>query len=135
VLFALPDERAHYVRALQREDVDVDAAERDGLLIMPAFGSVSPEEFVARLEGVFIDVMRQRPGPFRFLGEPVAGLRSVQTIKAFLTLEHHCGTLAKRFPMVMLCAYDVRAFDGPSVLECLKLHHDTFAHELGYFLN
>lgn len=135
VLFALPDARAEYVRALERETIDVGAAERDGLLTMLTIGSVSPEEFIAQLEGVFIDVMRQRPGPFRFLGEPVAGLRSVQTVKAFVTLEHHCGALAKRFPMVMLCAYDVRAFDGPTVLECLRLHHDTFAHELGYFLN
>jgi excisionase family DNA binding protein len=135
VLFALPDAQAHYVRALQRENIDVDAALRDGLLTMLTIGSVSPDEFIAQLDAVFIDVMRQRPGPFRFIGEPVAGLRSVQTVNAFLTFEHHCGALAKRFPMVMLCAYDVRAFDGPTVLECLKLHHDTFAHELGYFLN
>ena len=135
LLNALPDDREQYVRALQRESVDVDAAERDGLLTMLTFGSVSPEEFIAGLERVFIDVMRRRPGPFRFLGEPVAGLTSMQSVKAFLTLEHHCGALAKRFPMVMLCAYDVRAFDGPTLLECLKLHHDTFAHELGYFLS
>jgi excisionase family DNA binding protein len=135
VLFALPDSRTQYVRALERESVDVDAAERDGLMIMLEIGAVSPDEFIARLEAVFIDVMRQRPGPFRFLGEPVAGLSSVQSVKAFLTLEYQCGALAKRFPLVMLCAYDVRAFDGPTVLECLKLHHDTFAHELGYFLS
>jgi hypothetical protein len=135
VLFALPDTREQYLRSLERESVDVKAAQRNGLLTLLAIGSVSPEEFIARLESVFIDVMRQRPGPFRFLGEPVAGLASVKSIKGFLTLEHQCGALAKRFPVVMLCAYDVRAFDGPTVLECLKLHHDTFAHELGYFLS
>jgi excisionase family DNA binding protein len=135
LLFALPDARAHYVNALRRENIDVPAAERDGLLTMLTMGAVSPEEFAAAFEADFIDVMRKRPGPFRFLGEPVAGVASVQTIKAFVTAEHLCGALAKRFPMVMLCAYDVRAFDGPTVLECLKLHHDTFEHELGYFLN
>jgi excisionase family DNA binding protein len=135
VLFALPNVRALYVRALERESIDVDAAERSGVLTMLSVDSLSPEEFIARLDGVFIDIMRQRPGPFRFLGEPVAGVAAVQSIEAFLRFEHQCGALAKRFPMVMLCAYDVREFDGPTILECLKLHHDTFAYEPGYFLS
>lgn len=135
VLFALPDVREQYVQALQREGIDVEAAKRSGLLTMLIVASLSPDEFIARLEGTFIDITRQRPGPFRFLGEPVAGLSVLQSVAAFLNFEHQCGALAKRFPMVMLCAYDARAFDGPTILECIKLHHDTFAYELGYFLN
>ena len=135
VLFALPDVRALYVQALAREGVDVDAAVDTGLVMMLSLIPLSPEEFIARLEAVFIDITRQRPGPFRFLGEPVAGLAAVGSIEAFLRFEHQCGALAKRFPMVMLCAYDVRKFDGPTILECLKLHHDTFAYEPGYFLS
>ncbi|HKV30465.1 MAG TPA: MEDS domain-containing protein [Candidatus Dormibacteraeota bacterium] len=135
VLFALPDVRAQYVRALQAESVDVEDAERTGLLTMLSVTAVSPEEFIARLEGVFIDITRRRPGPFRFLGEPVAGVAAVQTVEAFLRFEHQCGALTKRFPMVMLCAYDVREFDALTILECLKLHHDTFAYEPRYFLS
>jgi len=135
VLFALPDVREQYVQALQRESVDVEAAERSGLLTMLFVASLSPEEFIARLEGTFIDITRQRPGPFRFLGEPVAGLAVVQSVKALLSFENQCGALAKRFPMVMLCPYDVREFDGTTILACIKLHHDTFAYELGYFLS
>ena len=135
VLYALPDAKDQYVRALLREAIDVEAAVREGLLRMLAFGSVTPEEFVAHLERVFVDVMRQRPGPLRFLGEPVAALRSLSSVEAFLSMEQHCSPLAKRFPMVMLCAYDVREFDGQTVLETLKLHYDTFAHELGSFLS
>ena len=67
--------------------------------------------------------------------EPVAGLAAVQSVSAFLSFEHQCGALAKRFPMVILCAYDVREFDGQTIIECLKLHHDTFAYELSYFLS
>jgi excisionase family DNA binding protein len=135
ILFALPDLEEQYVRALQQENVDVHAAEGDGLLTMLHVECLTPEEFVARLESVFIEVMRRHPGPFRFLGETLAGLQTVQSVKAFISLEQQAGALAKRFPMVMLCAYDVREFDGLTVLECLKLHHDTFAYELGYFLN
>jgi excisionase family DNA binding protein len=135
VLFAHPEARERYVQALQREGVDVAAADRNGLLTMLSVPPLSPEQFIVLLEGVFIDITRQRPGPIRFVGEPVAGLAVVQTVKAFLNFEHQCGALAKRFPIVMLCAFDVREFDGQTIIECLKLHHDTFAYELGYFLS
>jgi excisionase family DNA binding protein len=135
VLFALPEVREHYVRAMQGESVDTHAVERNGLLIMLPVESLSPEEFIARLERVFIDVMRQRSGPFRFLGDTLAGLRSMGSVAAFLNLERQAGALAKRFPVVMLCEYDVREFDGLTMLECMKLHHDTLAYEVGYFLS
>lgn len=135
VLFAVPEVWDHYVLALQREGIDVDAAERDGLLIMLPVESLSAEEFIARLEQVFIDVIRRRPQPFRFLGDTLAGLRSVGSVAAFLNMERQVGALAKRFPVVILCAYDVREFDGLTTLEAMKLHHDTLAHEVGYFLS
>jgi len=135
ILFALPDAREQYLQGLRREGVDIAAAERAGLLTMLLVPPLSPEQFISLLEGIFIDITRQRPGPFRLLGEPVAGLAAVQSVPAFLSFEHQCGALAKRFPLVMLCAYDVREFDGQTIIECLKLHHDTFAYELGYFLS
>ena len=135
VLFAMPAAQEHHLRTLQGENVDVDAAKRNGLLTTMAVDALSPDEFVARLEDVFSDVARHTPGPYRFLGEAAAGMAATQSSKAFLTMEQQLGALAKRFPMVMLCAYDVREFDALTVLEALKLHYDTFAHELGYFLS
>ncbi len=135
VLFALPEIRDHYLEALNRESVDINAAERSGLLITLAVEPFSPDEFIARLERVFIDVTRHWSGPFRFLGDTLAGLRSVGSVPAFLDMERQCGALAKRFPVVMLCAYDAREFDGLTLLESMKLHHDTLAYEVGYFLS
>lgn len=135
VLFALPETRDHYLEALHRESVDISAAERSGLLITLAVEPFSPDEFIARLERVFIDVTRHWSGPFRFLGDTLAGLRSVGSVPAFLNMERQCGALAKRFPVVMLCAYDAREFDGLTLLESMKLHHDTLAYEVGYFLS
>lgn len=135
VLFAPPAAQQHYLQGLRKEGVDVVEAERGGLLTMLSVPPLAPEQFIALLEGVFIDITRRRPGPFRFLGEPVAGLAAVQSVAAFLSFERQCGALAKRFPVVMLCAYDAREFDGLTIIDCLKLHHDTFAYELGYFLN
>src|SRR5947208_17063928 len=98
-------------------------ADRAGPLTMLMVPQLSPEQFISLLEGIFIDITRQRPGPSRLLGEPVAGLAAVQSVPAFLSFEHQCGALARRFPMGILCAYDVREFDGKTSFECRMLHH------------
>src|SRR5437868_12806823 len=56
VLFAMPAAQEHHLRTLQGENVDVDAAKRNGLLTTMAVDALSPDEFVARLEDVFSDV-------------------------------------------------------------------------------
>ena len=36
--------------------------------------------------------------------------------------------IAKRFPLVTLCQYDVRQFSGVTILNTLKLHRDNFRY-------
>lgn len=38
--------------------------------------------------------------------------------------------IARRYPAVTLCAYDVRRFSGVGVLDALKAHRDTFRYPL-----
>lgn len=38
--------------------------------------------------------------------------------------------IVRRFPVVTVCAYDVRRFSGVEVLEALKVHRDTFRYPL-----
>ena len=38
--------------------------------------------------------------------------------------------IARRYPVVTLCAYDVRRFSGVGVLDALKSHRDTFRYPL-----
>ena len=38
--------------------------------------------------------------------------------------------IARRFPVVTLCAYDARQYSGVAVLDALKAHRDTFRHPL-----
>src|ERR1700681_205398 len=38
--------------------------------------------------------------------------------------------IARRFPVITLCAYDVRRFSGVDVLDALKAHRDTFRYPL-----
>jgi excisionase family DNA binding protein len=38
--------------------------------------------------------------------------------------------IARRYPVVTICAYDVRRFSGVDVLDALKAHRDTFRYPL-----
>jgi transcriptional repressor of dcmA and dcmR len=38
--------------------------------------------------------------------------------------------IARRYPVVTLCAYDARRFSGVGLLEALKTHRDTFRYPL-----
>jgi transcriptional repressor of dcmA and dcmR len=38
--------------------------------------------------------------------------------------------IARRYPVVTLCAYDVRRFSGVDVLDALKAHRDTFRYPI-----
>ena len=42
--------------------------------------------------------------------------------------------IAKRYPVVTLCQYDVRHFSGVTVLNALRLHRDTFRYAADRFL-
>lgn len=135
MLYATPAVRQEYLHALTRQNIDVDGAIRTGLLALLPIRACSAEEWIIEFERRFTEVSRRHPGPVRFLGEAVAGLKSVKSVTELLALERQLTALVKRLPMVMLCPYDVRSFDGSTVLETLKLHFDTFDHQLAYFLS
>jgi excisionase family DNA binding protein len=135
MLYADAGLRAQYLQALAGEGVDVDAAIRSGLLAFPPVKTVSAAEWIASFERFVADATRDRPGPIRFLGDTTTGLASVESPAELLILEQQLSAIVRRLPMVMLCPFDVRAFDGVTLLESLKLHFDTFDHRFGYFLS
>lgn len=132
---ATPGLREHYLGALRKREVDVDAALNNRALVFLPTTPATAEARLASFDAAFTEAVSERGGPIRFVGEAVAGLGSVRSLKNFAILEHGLDTMAKRFPIVMLCAYDCRAFSGTAVLEGLKWHADTFAHPVGYFLS
>jgi excisionase family DNA binding protein len=135
MLYADAGLREQYLRALAGEGVDVDAAVGSGLLAFMPVNPVSAKEWIASFERFVSDATRDRPGPIRFLGDTTTGLANVGSAAELLNLEQQVSLIVKRLPMVVLCPYDVRAFDGPTLLEGLKLHFDTFDHRFGYFLS
>ena len=127
--------RDEYLDALRGEGVDVEAALRSRLLVVLPLTRGSPAEEVGVFERAFTAGTRARPGPLRFVGDTLGGLAIVESAAALLVLEQGLTGLSKRFPIVMLCSYDVRAHPGETILDALKLHSDTFAHPVGYFLS
>jgi excisionase family DNA binding protein len=135
IVHASMSAREHYLRALRDQGVEVDAALRSGLLSFMPLRRMSLAAFIDVLDGMVVAASSRHPGPLRFLGEPASGAKSVGSTRGLLQLEQLFSVMVKRLPMVMLCPYDVREFNGVTLLEGLKLHFDTFAHPLGYFLN
>jgi len=43
--------------------------------------------------------------------------------------------MASRYPLVTLCQYDAREFDGEMMLHVLKSHPDMFERNMGAYLN
>jgi excisionase family DNA binding protein len=135
VLRALPDIREHYFAALRSEGVDAAESIRSGqLMIYPEIAGPASEQ-VARFEQLLTAASRQRPGPIRILAETWADVQTVGSVAEHILVEQQVGAVFKRFPVVTICAYDVRAFDAVSVIEALKIHSDIFGPQVGYWLN
>jgi excisionase family DNA binding protein len=135
LLYAAGAFRDECLGALESDKLDVTAAIKTGLLVLMAVRRTSVDDWIAEFERLVAEVCRDRPGPVRFVGDTTTGLRSVGSARALLRLEQQLTAVVKRLPVVMLCPYDARAFDGVQVMEALKHHFDTFDYQLGYFLS
>ena len=52
-----------------------------------------------------------------------------------MAYEEAYDRMARRFPLLTLCAYDAREFGGETILRMLKAHPDMFQQHLGLFLS
>jgi excisionase family DNA binding protein len=135
VLRALPTIREHYFAALLSEGVDTAKAIQAGqLMIYPEIPGPASEQ-VARFEELLTAASRQRPGQIRLLAETLADVETLGSVAEHMVVEQQVAAVFKRFPVVTICAYDVRAFDAVTVIEALKLHSDIFGPQVGYWLN
>lgn len=135
LLFATPELHERYARALREARVDLGAATESGTFSTLTVPRMTPEAWIANLETRLTQILRRRSGPVRFAAEVTAAVKSTGSHKGVLLQERLVTSLAKRFPVVILCLYDVREFDAPMILEALKLHTDTFDYGFGYFLS
>jgi transcriptional repressor of dcmA and dcmR len=135
VLRATPAVREHLFAALRNDGVDPAEAVRNGLLMLyPEIPGPAADQ-VARFEELLTAACRKRPGPIRLMADVLADVETVGSVAEHLVVEQQVGPLFKRFPVVTICAYDARAFDGVTMIEALKLHSDIFGPQVGYWLN
>ena len=84
------------------------------------------KDFELRLSGA----ARSGTQSFRVFGDTWE-MRKRTSAAGFVEYETGYDQLiARRFPVVTICAYDVRQFSGVDVLDALKAHRDTFRYPI-----
>jgi transcriptional repressor of dcmA and dcmR len=125
-----------YMSALRTLDgVDLDRAVASGLFWAVTFDGATAEKAVAFWEGKFNDILARGRGVIRHVGEMASVVRMFPSEDEMLRFEQAYDVMCRRYPVAVICQYDVREFDGLAMLRALKAHPDLFERRLGTFLN
>ncbi|HEV2084672.1 MAG TPA: MEDS domain-containing protein, partial [Gemmatimonadales bacterium] len=77
----------------------------------------------------FVSAMSAGATSLRVVGDMTCCLNAGMTLDE--VMEYEAGydrILAKRFPLVTLCLYDVRRFESLEVVKALQVHTDMFRY-------
>jgi transcriptional repressor of dcmA and dcmR len=86
----------------------------------------TPREQIKKFEAQLNKAAAAGAQSFRVFGD-VWGMRKAGSEQRFAEYEAlYDQFIARRYPLVTVCAYDARRFSGVGVLEALKVHRDTF---------
>ncbi|HKB19249.1 MAG TPA: MEDS domain-containing protein [Candidatus Dormibacteraeota bacterium] len=126
---------ATYLDALGAQaGVDLERAQKDGLFTLVAFegdGSAA----IAQFERLFGEALATRQTLIRLVGEMACVLTMFSSEDEMLRFEEAFEVMFRRYQIAAICQYDVRLFDGPSLLRMLKAHPDLFGLRSGTFFN
>jgi hypothetical protein len=116
-----------YIEALQKDvKAELTEARRSGLFATaPAPGRTVEEALAFWDEKIGVAVSTFGPTIVRIVGDMACVKASFATVHEMLIFERQVGGNLKRSPSVAMCQYDVREFDGPSLLEAMKAHPDV----------
>jgi excisionase family DNA binding protein len=135
-LIAAGDPLNAYLEALRNEDgIDIDLALRTGQFVTAAGPGTTVEDALGFWEQAFGRALRGGPTVLRVAGEMVSERHLFLSDAQMMQHESAYDLLAKRFPVVTLCQYDVREFDGETVFHAVRSHPDLYGVHLGRFLN
>jgi transcriptional repressor of dcmA and dcmR len=121
-----------YIEALEKEvKTELAEARRRGLFATaPAPGHTVEEALAFWDEQIGRALSGFGPTLVRIVGDMACVKAAFATVEQMLIFERSVGGILKRSPTVAVCQYDVREFDGPSLLEAIKAHPD--ASNLGF---
>jgi excisionase family DNA binding protein len=135
-LAATGDILERYANALASEpDIDFAKAMQKGLLVILAWNGSSAEDVIANWEKLFAKALAVRPGTMRVAGDMASERQMFASEAEMMDYEEAYDRMARRYPLVTLCAYDARQFSGETILRMLKAHPDMFQQHLGLFLS
>jgi excisionase family DNA binding protein len=125
-----------YANALKKQrDVDYPRALGDGQFKVVKFKGGTASSAIAEWEDAFARILAERPTVIRVVGEMATERAMFLSEDEMLAYEEAFEVMYKRYPVVVICQYDVRAFTGVALLRALKAHPGLFGHRIGSFLN
>jgi excisionase family DNA binding protein len=90
---------------------------------------------IAEWEARLAELAAKGADMIRVVGEMSEEREMLESEEEMLRYEEAFELMSKRYPVVVICQYDVRAFGGMTVVRSLKAHPDMFALRVGAFLN
>jgi transcriptional repressor of dcmA and dcmR len=125
-----------YLAALSAEPgVDVDQAAKSGLFAIISWDGARAQDAIAGWEKLFDKALAARPVRLRVAGDMASEREMFASETEMMAYEEAYDRMARRYPLVTLCAYDARKFGGETILRMLKAHPDMFQQHLGLFLS
>jgi excisionase family DNA binding protein len=128
--------RERYAKSLA-EDHGLDlaeAADAGRVVLLDGPGSTAAEA-IGNWERRFAKALSSGPTVLRVVGEMACARSMFASDAEMLAYEQPYELMARRYPLVTLCQYDAREFDGEIMLQILKSHPDMFERNMGAFLN
>ncbi len=121
-----------YIKALEKDvKAELARARKRGLFATAPTPGLTVEEALAFWDDQVSAAMSTfSPTIVRIVGDMACVKGSFADVHQMLIFERQVGAVFKSSPTVSLCQYDVREFDGPTLLEAIKAHPDV--SDLGF---
>jgi transcriptional repressor of dcmA and dcmR len=128
-LVASPRSTRQILRYLREKRPSLDRDISDGKLLASDYQK-GPRPQIKDFETQLNAAAKAGTQSFRVFGDTWE-MRRKSSANKFAEYEGSYDQLiARRYPVVTVCAYDVRRFSGVDVLDALKAHRDTFRYPL-----
>jgi excisionase family DNA binding protein len=125
-----------YIGALRTEGVEIDSAMKRGAFVaVPGGPGATVQGALDFWEQLFWPKRAGGQTVIRVVGEMASERKLFSSDAEMMNYEVSYSLLSNRFPVVTLCQYDVREFDGRTIFQAIKVHPDLFGLHLGSFLN
>jgi transcriptional repressor of dcmA and dcmR len=128
-LVASPRSSKQILKHLKQKRPSLELDIKDGKLLVADY-QTSPRAQVKNFDARLKQAAARGTQSFRVFGD-VWEFRKERSVASFAEYEAEYDRLiARRFPVVTVCAYDARRFSGVDLLDALKAHRDTFRYPL-----